>query len=57
MMKAILLVALGAVGYHLYANAADRDQLIYTIKHTVSSTAEAVADTTKPTLIEQVKGR
>jgi hypothetical protein len=57
MMKAILLVALGAVSYHLYANAEDRNTLIYTVKHTVSTAAEAVADTTKPTLIEQVKGR
>jgi uncharacterized BrkB/YihY/UPF0761 family membrane protein len=56
-MKAILLVVLGAVGYHLYANAADRDQLIYTIKHTVSTTAEAVADTTKPSLIENINNR
>jgi len=56
-MKAIILVALGAVGYHLYANAEDRNTLIYTVKHTVSTTAAQVADTTKPTLIEQVKGR
>jgi hypothetical protein len=56
-MKAILLVVLGAVGYHLLANAADRDQLIYTVQHTVSTAAEAIADTTKPDLIEQIKRR
>ncbi len=56
-MKAILLVALGAFGYHLYANADDRQQLIYTIKHTVSSTADRVADTTRPDVIEQLKNR
>jgi hypothetical protein len=56
-MKAILLVVLGAVSYHLYANAADRDALVYTVQHTVSTAAEAVADTTKPDLIEQIKRR
>ena len=56
-MKAILLVALGAVGYHLYANSEDRNTLIYTVKHTVSTGAERVADTTKPTLIEQLNAR
>jgi hypothetical protein len=54
-MKAIVLVVLGAVGYHLCANANDRDQLIYTVKTTVSSSAKFVADTTKPALVEQVK--
>ena len=53
-MKAIVLVVLGAVGYHLVANAEDRNTLIYTVKHTVSATAERVADATKPSLIEQV---
>ena len=56
-MKAILLVVLGAVGYHLLANAGDRDTLIYTVQHTVSTAAEAIADTTKPDLVEQIKRR
>lgn len=54
-MKAIVLVLVGALGYHLYANADDRGQLIYTVKNTVSESAKFVADTTKPTLVEQVK--
>ncbi len=56
-MKAILLVALGAFGYHLYANAEDRNHLIYTVKYTVSSAAEAVADHSKPTMIEYINAR
>jgi hypothetical protein len=54
-MKAMILVVLGAVGYHLCANANDRDQLIYTVQSTVSNSAAFVANTTKPALIEQVK--
>jgi uncharacterized BrkB/YihY/UPF0761 family membrane protein len=54
-MKAIVLVVLGAVGYHLMANAEDRNTLIYTVKQSVSTTAGAVADVTKPSLIEQVR--
>ena len=56
-MKAIILVVLGAVGYHLYANAADREQLIYTVQDTVSSTAATVADVTRPDLITTLKNR
>ena len=56
-MKAILLVALGAIGYHFYANASDRDQLIYTVKSTVSNTAADIADTTKPDLMDVLKNR
>lgn len=54
-MKSIVLVLLGVVGYHLYANASDREQLVYTVQSTVSSSAKFVADTTRPALIEQVK--
>lgn len=54
-MKAIILVVLGAVGYHLYANASDRDQLVYTVQSTVSNSAKFLADTTRPALFEQVK--
>lgn len=56
-MKAIILVLVGAVGYHLYANAEDRNTLIYTVQNTVSTSAEFVADTTKPSIIEQIKRR
>ena len=56
-MKAILLVAMGAIGYHFYVNDNDRDQLIYTVKSTVSNTAAEVADTTKPDLMDVLKNR
>ena len=57
MVKAILLVVLGAVGYHLYANAADRDLVIYRVQDTVSTTAGYVAETTKPDLITALRNR
>jgi hypothetical protein len=56
-MKSLVLVLLGVVGYHLYANASDREQLVYTLQSTVSSSAKFVADTTKPALVEQLKNR
>jgi hypothetical protein len=56
-MKAVILVIVGALGYHLYANADDRGQLIYTVKDTVSNSAKFIADTTKPTLVDQLKNQ
>jgi hypothetical protein len=57
MMKAIVLVALGAIGYHLYADSSDREYLIYTTQSSVSTAAEKIADITKPSIIEEIKQR
>jgi hypothetical protein len=56
-MKTIVLLALGAFGYHLYVNDQARDQLVYDIKHSVSTTADRVADTTRPDLIDHLRNR
>ena len=56
-MKAIVLVALGAIGYHLYADSSDREYLIYTTQSSVSTAAEKIADITKPSIIEEIKQR
>jgi hypothetical protein len=55
MKKTILLVLLGAVGYHLAANANDREQLVYTVKSTVTNSADFIAGTVRPSFIDQVK--
>lgn len=56
-MKAILLVVLGAVSYHLYANAQDREQLVYKARSGITQAAEQVADTARPDLISQLRNR
>lgn len=56
-MKAILLVVLGAVSYHLYANASDREQLVYKARSGVTAAADLVADTARPDLVDQLRNR
>lgn len=56
-MKALLLIAFGAIGYHLWANAEDRNKLAYEVRSGITAGADAVADTARPNIIDTVKNR
>ena len=56
-MKVILLLALGAFGHHLYVNDRARDQLVYEIRQSVTTTAEGIADTARPDFADRLINR
>jgi hypothetical protein len=56
-MKVILLLALGAFGHHLYVNDQARDQLVYEIRQSVTTTADRVADHARPDLLDRLSNR
>jgi hypothetical protein len=54
MVKAILLMMLGAVSYHLYANTHDRERVIYKTRYVITEAADTVANTARPSIIDQL---
>ena len=57
MVKAILLMMLGAVSYHLYANTQDRERVIYKTRYVITEAADTVAATARPSIIDHIRSK
>ena len=54
MVKAILLMMLGAVSYHLYAHPHDRERVVYKTRYVITEAADTVANKARPDIIDHI---